>query len=539
MPSLGAQAVLPLTSDPLVGSIIDGKYQIAERIGSGGMGTVYKAVHISLGAPRAVKVMRRELAGDPTLVARFRDEARMAEGLRHPNLVALFDFGQLADGGCYIVSALVEGASLATLLKRRGARFASADVSVLMGQIADGLTLAHRRGTVHRDISPDNIMLTAPDGELSTKLLDFGIAKDTLRRGDPLTGAGWNIGKVGFSSPEQLGLLEPGETVDLRSDVFSLAAVAYLLLAGRLPWRIDSLQSYTHDLLLRPEAESLAEMRTHVAAPWRELFADALSRARASRIPDMPVLRARMQAAATATRAAQIPEPPPFAADMLRSGGRAAANPLPLPTSTLGRPVSRRDAGPRTPSSMASIELGPADHVFPAASPVLFTGPVLVPAAALPEAMARLDADLLAVASPKAPPEPLTKPGPSQPRLVLLDDDEAVREIIPDLLADLNLAVTTGPWDGDSAAFAAAQAPDLLLLDIGPVTDGAIARVVRLRDHPRLRSVPVVLFSSADEWTLRAAARRCSAMGYLQKSCLGEDLAGTVRRFFRSTDQSL
>src|SRR5262249_46060160 len=84
--------------DPRVGSVFDGKYQIVERLGAGGMGTVYRALHLSLGAPRALKMMRPELAGDPGLAARFRAEARLAEGLRHPHLVALYDFGQLPDG---------------------------------------------------------------------------------------------------------------------------------------------------------------------------------------------------------------------------------------------------------------------------------------------------------------------------------------------------------------------------------------------------------------------------------------------------------
>src|SRR5215471_6725517 len=155
----------------LIGQTIDAKYQVVERIGTGGMGSVYKALHVSLGAPRALKVMRRELASDPALAARFRTEARMAESLRHEHLVALYDFGQLPDGGWYIVSEFVEGATLAVLLKRRGARFCSRDVATFLGQVADGLAIAHRRGVVHRDISPDNIMLTAAEEHVTAKLL--------------------------------------------------------------------------------------------------------------------------------------------------------------------------------------------------------------------------------------------------------------------------------------------------------------------------------------------------------------------------------
>ena len=173
--------------DPLIGTTLDGKYLVAERIGTGGMGTVYRAIHTSLGAPRAIKVMKRDLADDASFVERFQNEARVAEGLRHPNLVALYDFARLPDGAWYIVSELVQGETVAALLAK-GVRFPPQDVAHFLGQLCDGLALAHRRGIIHRDISPDNIITArAEGGEPVAKLLDFGIAKslrvETLQTG--------------------------------------------------------------------------------------------------------------------------------------------------------------------------------------------------------------------------------------------------------------------------------------------------------------------------------------------------------------------
>jgi serine/threonine-protein kinase len=262
------------------------------------MGAVYRALHVSLGAPRAIKVMRRELAEDAAFVERFQAEARLVEGLRHPSLVALHDFGRLADGTWYIASELVEGETLAALLAR-GARFSSADVAHLLGPICDGLALAHRKGIVHRDISPDNVMVTRPDGEEPlAKLLDFGVAKDLVKGTGARTGPTLLLGKVGYASPEQMGLIAAGQGIDVRSDVFSLAAVAYQMLAGALPWRRDDLRSYVHDLIVRPEAATHAEVTARVPEPWRDTFARALVRDRERRTPSMQAFKADLAEAA-------------------------------------------------------------------------------------------------------------------------------------------------------------------------------------------------------------------------------------------------
>src|SRR5512143_3227117 len=145
--------------DSLVGATLDGKYRMESLLGAGSMGTVYRARHLSLESWRAIKVMRPELAQDADFVERFQREARLLEELRHPNLVALHDFAQLPDGAWYIVSEFVEGETLAARLARAGP-LAADDAVRLFTQLADGVTAAHAKGVVHRDLSPDNIMIS-------------------------------------------------------------------------------------------------------------------------------------------------------------------------------------------------------------------------------------------------------------------------------------------------------------------------------------------------------------------------------------------
>jgi serine/threonine-protein kinase len=494
----------------LVGTVVDGKYQIVERIGVGGMGAVYRAQHLSLGAPRALKVMRPELARDPTLAARFRDEARLAEGLRHPSLVALYDFGALSEQGLYIVTELVEGATIAELLRRRAAPLRAAEVVRFVGEVAEGLALAHRRGVVHRDISPDNVMLAASsEGEVTAKLLDFGIAKDTHGPIDAgTTGTGWKMGKLGFSSPEQMGLLHHGEAIDARSDVFSLAAVAYLMLVGRLPWRNDTLQAYTYDLLLRPQADFEEEIRRHAPQPWHEFLLAALARSREARLPDMGSFRERLPRSGAGPAG---DEPPPVEAGSL------------IVAVTPGE--TRTGPDDEAPGPGGSFETKAAEWRAPAALRPL---PLVVPSAAF-------DADM-AAATWLSEPEPCAPAGRdphSSERVVLVDDDEALRTTLPGLLDRLGLTATAVSWD-ELPAVSARGEPLLVLADPG---DGsrARARVAALHDS----GVPgrrVVLFAALDPWSLRERARELGLSRYVSKEALACDPPAVLGRLRLASD---
>ena len=286
-----------MSSDPLVGQLLEGRYQVEALIGEGGMGRVYRALHVDLDAPRAIKVLRSELAKDAEFVARFEAEARVAEGLRHPNLVTVHDLGRLGDGTPYIVSELVEGQTLSELF-RQGLTFTPEETCEWLCQLAAGLSLAHRRGIVHRDIAPDNIMVTGRGSdEVTVRLLDFGIAKRPLAKSGPDTGSSVFLGKLGYAAPEQMGALPEGEPLDGRTDVFSLTVVAYQMLTGKLPWKKDTLQAYVHDLLMRPEPIAMEAIRACVPSHWGDLIGAGLARDRDRRIPDMEALAAQFREA--------------------------------------------------------------------------------------------------------------------------------------------------------------------------------------------------------------------------------------------------
>jgi hypothetical protein len=213
-----------------------GAYRIEGLLGAGGMGEVYRARDTRLGRDVALKVLRRESAGDSERQRRFEHEARAAAALNHPNIVAVYDVGE-SDGIRFIVSELVAGESLLALLKR--GPLAPARAVEIAAQIAEGLSAAHAAGIVHRDLKPGNIMIVPADlGQPGrVKILDFGLAEHVIRGPDDatctaLTRAGVVVGTVAYMSPEQAR----GVAVDARSDLWSLGVVLYEMLTGRLPF---------------------------------------------------------------------------------------------------------------------------------------------------------------------------------------------------------------------------------------------------------------------------------------------------------------
>ena len=196
--------------DPLIGHVIDSKYQIIEQLGKGGMGVVYRAERVLVGDEVALKILRGEFVAEEETVERFRREARAAAKLRHPNVVTIYDYGEArgADAPAYIVMELLNGQSLRDLLKREGRLEPERAVQLMRG-ICAGIGLAHRRQIVHRDIKPDNIILLPPDEEEGreqemVKVVDFGIAKlRDAATGGTLTRKGFQPGTIFYMSPEQ------------------------------------------------------------------------------------------------------------------------------------------------------------------------------------------------------------------------------------------------------------------------------------------------------------------------------------------------
>ncbi len=220
---------------------IEGKYEILEKLGEGGMGAVYKVRHRLLDDVRVIKMMRPQLVADEEFKARFQREARVAIQLRHPNVAHLIDFTiDEEDGTASIVMEFIDGMTLEEVLRHSGPP--PLGLALEIGQQAlRALGCLHERGFVHRDISPDNLMLTADaEGRPLVKLIDLGIAKllgagtDLSTGGGHLTATGIFLGKVRYSSPEQFGT-EGAAMVDARGDLYSLGVVLYELLTGRYP----------------------------------------------------------------------------------------------------------------------------------------------------------------------------------------------------------------------------------------------------------------------------------------------------------------
>ena len=220
-----------------VPQFIAGRFRIECEIGTGGMGTVYRATHLGLERPVAVKIIKQEFAGDRDVADRFLREARTMARLRHPHAAMIFDAGNLPDGRHFIIMEFVEGTTLSQALARE-TRFSAERAVKIAVQICEVLAEAHQLGIIHRDLKPSNIMLN----ERGVRVLDFGVAKvlvtpDTTAT-HATTGSGQIVGTPRYMSPEQC----LGQRVGARSDLYSLGVVLYEMLAGRPPF-IDALPS--------------------------------------------------------------------------------------------------------------------------------------------------------------------------------------------------------------------------------------------------------------------------------------------------------
>jgi serine/threonine-protein kinase len=225
------------------GSVIRGKYRILSKVGQGGMGEVYKALHLAFDELRALKVIAPGILHDQLFVRRFRQEAVITRKLQHPNAVRVDDIDEAEDGRPFIVMEFIQGKSLKKVIQEEGPLRVPRVCSIIK-QVASALDAAHSLGMVHRDIKPDNIaLIESPEGEL-VKVLDFGIAKMKEvslgeASGMTLTGTGMVIGTPQYISPEQ-AMGKRGDELDGRSDLYSLGVVMYEMLTADLPFKAET-----------------------------------------------------------------------------------------------------------------------------------------------------------------------------------------------------------------------------------------------------------------------------------------------------------
>src|SRR6188768_3431530 len=239
--------------DQFIGrDLLDGQFQILQKIGSGGMGSVYKAAQPAMNRMVAVKILHPKLTNRKDLVSRFRREARAMSHLTHPNTVKVLLYGELEDGSLYIVMEYLEGKNLNQIVRKEGPMSLDRAIPVLI-QVCGALQEAHLSGIVHRDLKPENIFLSKQGGIVDyPKVLDFGLAKVTERQMQPgsviLTQEGMVFGTPEFMSPEQA----QGRILDARSDIYSLAVILYEVLTGKLSFDARTPMEYIQFHVTKP-----------------------------------------------------------------------------------------------------------------------------------------------------------------------------------------------------------------------------------------------------------------------------------------------
>jgi serine/threonine protein kinase len=248
--------------------LLDGKYQILDRLGLGGMGEIFKVRHIHLNELRVIKIMRANVATDEQGLQRFLQEARTSTMIKHKNLAMLYDFSTLEDGSYYMVWEFIDGTNIQKWIGANGPIPPRLAIEMSVQALA-GLEHLHSMGLIHRDISPENIMLSQDyQGKLLVKVIDFGIAKQLSEgeSGQGLTQTGMFLGKLKYASPEQAGFIKEGEHLDPRSDLYSFGIVMYEMLAGRAPFQATN----PHGYILKHVTEKpipIVEMNPAVKVP--------------------------------------------------------------------------------------------------------------------------------------------------------------------------------------------------------------------------------------------------------------------------------
>ena len=425
------------------GRILAGRYRIQGVLGEGGMAIVYEGEHIGIGKRVAIKLVQSLFARDDEIVNRFEAEARAASAVESEHIVHVFDVGADPELGLFLVMELLKGQDLGRVLARRGALdplFACA----LIKQAALGLEKAHSAGIVHRDLKPANVFLVdRDDGTTLVKLVDFGIAKVVREAHDArfsrkgITRRGTAIGTPQYMSPEQAQGLE---SVDHRTDVFTLGAVLFETIAGRPYMEERATYEQTILQLISTPAPRLSTVVPDVPPGLDQLIVDMMEHDPARRVQNMHAVRERLEAIYPALQGTSVKLkslPPPSAPSLDRYVVHASASPHnPTVPGTSAAIVLPRDRRPVFFVASLAVLLGvgvgllalwrsappaPAAAPLPSALVTLALSPVIPPPPPLPSAAPSASATASALAGqatasgPAGRAPPSKKPGPARP----------------------------------------------------------------------------------------------------------------------------
>ena len=372
---MGVSTAEPGSPIERIGTTLRGKWTLEKLLGEGGMASVYVARH-KIGHLEAIKIMHSMVASSPELRARFEQEARLANRFHHRGAVEIRDIDVTEDGAPFLVMELLDGETLSAIARASKEPFDVATVLRVADEVLDVLAAAHATGIIHRDIKPDNLLLTKQG---PVKVLDFGIAR--LREGlsrDVKTHTGTTLGTVAYMAPEQA----KGGDVDARVDIYAMGATMFRLLAGRRVHEADT-EAERLAKLMSGSAEPLASVATKVPAAVCAIVDRALAFDRANRYPDALSMQADVRAARGeaptssslgSSPAVTVPPGEPTAVTVAareattRAEGSSVAD-----TTTRDAPTVKSDAPP--PLENLKTERMPGAPAFPGASPTAAPAP--------------------------------------------------------------------------------------------------------------------------------------------------------------------
>jgi serine/threonine-protein kinase len=394
--------------DATLGRVLGGRYAIESVLARGGMGIVYRARHLAVGRPVAVKILRADLARNTEALARFHREAQAAAAIGHPHIIEVIDFGHGPEGDAYLVMELIDGIDLAGLLRREGPLPVSRALGIAR-QVADALSAAHAKGIVHRDLKCENVMVLSRDDGDYAKVLDFGISKvleDDQGRA-PITRDGVVLGTPQYMAPEQGS---DGALVDHRADLYALGCILFELLTGTLPYDgktpMEVMYKHNHAAIPRPSSR-VTEVRIPPAVD--ALVMRLLAKSRDDRYPDARVAVAALDAALS---------PDQGIARWRRRVGVAAL----VAFGSLVTEAAWRSPNHPDPAPVVARHLGARP---PLARPV--------PPSPAPAVLAVAPSPVLAAPAPApAPPPATTTPAPPRVPIVMRRRPRPARESLPE-----------------------------------------------------------------------------------------------------------